>query len=67
MILGIQGVLNPPQKLAEGEKMPEPAGKKNFLSKNYSKCKTFQNTKIFMLEEMTKYVKFFKILIFLEY
>ena len=28
MILGIQGVLNPPQKLAEGEKMPEPAGKK---------------------------------------
>ena len=28
MFLGIQGVLNPPQKLAEGEKMPEPAGKK---------------------------------------
>ena len=27
MFLGIQGVLNPPQKLAEGEKMPEPAGK----------------------------------------
>ena len=26
MFLGIQGVLNPPQKLAEGEKMPEPAG-----------------------------------------